>query len=152
MTCASLASRKILWDQGGVAFFVRSLSAPDLQTPALEALVDWLSVKEHHADWRARVEGVLLQGGDFIACILAFFRRPKADASVFVKILDPLLRFLRISRRIRDALASNDEFFQELVNRLKFEHKIGPNALETSASVADLNSIDGTEIELPPII
>jgi len=151
LTCASLASRKILWDQGGVAFFVRSLGARDLQIPALEALVSWLD----HADWRERVETVLLKGEDFASRIIVFFRAPKADASVFVKILDPLLKLLRISRASKEAFANNAVFFQELVNRLKLEHKVGISALESNVnfnSINGFNALDSSDANPMPMI
>jgi len=140
MTCASLASRKKLWDQGGVAFLVRSLAARDLQTPAEEALVDWLGAP----DWCTRVETELLQEGVFLARLLELFRVQRAEADVFVKFLDPLLKFVRISRRIKDAVVGSDEFFQELLNRLRSEHKlIGGSSMEAGPGGGNFNSMDG---------
>eukprot|EP00913_Durusdinium_trenchii_P010633 g9977.t1 len=39
MTCASLATRKKLWDSNGASFLVRSLAQESTQVPALEALL-----------------------------------------------------------------------------------------------------------------
>lgn len=138
MTCASLASRKKLWDQGGVAFLVRSLTARDLQSSAEEALVDWLGAP----DWCTRVETELLQEGSFLARLLELFRVQRGEADVFVKFLDPLIKFVRISKRIKDALIGSDEFFQELLNRLRSEHKIG-GSLAADPGDGKFNSSDG---------
>eukprot|EP00930_Biecheleria_cincta_P069772 TRINITY_DN57478_c0_g1_i1.p1 TRINITY_DN57478_c0_g1~~TRINITY_DN57478_c0_g1_i1.p1 ORF type:complete len:1152 (+),score=237.22 TRINITY_DN57478_c0_g1_i1:129-3584(+) len=117
MTCSSLATRRLLWTQGGVEFMVRSLTMPDLQIAALEALVGWFGVKEHRANWCERLESMLLKGPDFLIRLLSLFR--STQEGVFLKTLDPLLKLVRISEQTNTALAASHEFFQELVHRLK---------------------------------
>lgn len=152
MTCASLATRRILWAQGGVAFLVRCLHEPELQTFALEALVGWLGVREHRANWCERLEGVLLQDGDFLRHLLVLFQSVKP--TVFLKVLDPLLKLARISKEIKAALAGSDEFFQELVQRLKVGRQLGvptvPEAVGHSGSADSAASSRGSTPTLRP--
>jgi len=118
MTSASLATRRIFWSYGGVDILVHSLRDSDLQTFALEALVGWLAVKEHRADWCRRLEGVLLQeGGEFLPQLLELFRSP--EATVFMKVLEQLLKLARLSERLVAALAESQEFFQAARQRLQ---------------------------------
>jgi len=138
MTCASLAARRILWAEDGSAFFVCSLPAPDLQTFALEALVSWLGVREHKADWCARVEGVLLEGPDFMTNLVQLFQA--AQATVFIKVLDALLKLVRVSERINAAFADSQEFFEELVRRLKVAHHFGGSCLPSELGSSRHNS------------
>eukprot|EP00929_Paragymnodinium_shiwhaense_P056662 TRINITY_DN28364_c0_g1_i1.p1 TRINITY_DN28364_c0_g1~~TRINITY_DN28364_c0_g1_i1.p1 ORF type:complete len:1019 (+),score=196.64 TRINITY_DN28364_c0_g1_i1:311-3058(+) len=116
MTGASLATRRILWAHGGVMFLVSSLSSAELQTIALEAIVGWLGVKEHKADWCSRLEQVLLEDKAFLGHLLAL--ASSSQTSLFVKILDPLQKLVRISDKITAALAHSDMFFPLLLKRL----------------------------------
>ena len=138
MACASLATRKFLWDQDGGQFFVRSLALPEMQVPALEAIVGWFGVKEHKADWCLRLESKLLKGPDFLMRLLRLFRSD--DKDVFLKILDPLVKLVRISSETKTHLANSDEFFSELLRRLEGEGD-SPDASRVTSS-ARFNSED----------
>ncbi|CAE8588333.1 unnamed protein product, partial [Polarella glacialis] len=124
MTCASLATRRLLWSYGGAMFLVKSLAVPELQAPSLEALVGWFGVREHRADWCERLENVLLDGPGFLEQLLALFR--SQEGTVFLKLLDPLLRLTRVSQKTNAKLAVSHEFLEELLHRLKGGDVSGP--------------------------
>ena len=148
MACASLATRKSLWTEDGGPFLVRSLAVPETQVPALEALVGWFGVKEHKANWCERLEGKLLKGPDFLMRLFALppgqtwgargqplkdlkssfvwgplsresCRFRSEDKDVFLKILDPLVKLVRISSETNAALANSDQFLAELLRRFR---------------------------------
>jgi len=150
MTRASLATRRILWAEDGVAFFVRNLSSPEFQTFALDALVGWLGQpKEHRVDWCSRVEGVLLKDELFLGHLLTLFRASRA--SLFMKILDPLLKLLRVSQRINVAVAGSDDFFKDLVGRFNFSQRyrqgsIGEN-MQNMAHFNGTNTLDCFDVD-----
>eukprot|EP00439_Symbiodinium_sp_Y106_P055454 s3677_g7.t1 len=139
MACASLATRKSLWTEDGGPFLVRSLAVPETQVPALEALVGWFGVKEHKANWCERLEGKLLKGPDFLMRLFALFR--SEDKDVFLKILDPLVKLVRISSETNAALANSDQFLAELLRRLEGEGSDSPDASRVASS-ARFNSDD----------
>eukprot|EP00927_Polykrikos_kofoidii_P050324 TRINITY_DN44236_c0_g1_i1.p1 TRINITY_DN44236_c0_g1~~TRINITY_DN44236_c0_g1_i1.p1 ORF type:complete len:1207 (+),score=189.47 TRINITY_DN44236_c0_g1_i1:462-3623(+) len=143
MTCASLATRRILWAQGGVVFLVRSLASQELQTFALEALVGWMGVHEHSSDWGNRVESVLLQDDLFLRQLLTLLRSPEVDT--FIKIINALVKLARVSTNINVAIGSNDEFFLELVRRLKianqFRDSLPPSKDNLLADIINAESL-----------
>ena len=108
------------------------------QVPAVEALVGWFGVKEHKADWCERLEGKLLKGPDFLMRLFSLFR--SEDKDVFLKILDPLQKLVRISSETNKALANSDEFLRELLRRLEGEGD-SPDASRVTSS-ARFNSED----------
>eukprot|EP00928_Gymnodinium_smaydae_P007328 TRINITY_DN12649_c0_g3_i1.p1 TRINITY_DN12649_c0_g3~~TRINITY_DN12649_c0_g3_i1.p1 ORF type:complete len:1263 (-),score=243.51 TRINITY_DN12649_c0_g3_i1:178-3891(-) len=132
LTCASLATRRILWAEGGVEFLVANLSTENLQTYAFEALVGWLGMQEHRAGWCERLEGELLKNDEFLRRLLVLFS--SKQSGIFMKILDPLIKLVRVSDRINKAIAANDDFFLELVRRLKIAHHFRESAIETEAA------------------
>jgi len=166
MTRASLATRNQMWDEKGlgVAYLVHCMSNPDLQVNAFEALVDWLSVHEHKANWGARVEEKLLapvppeadnlEQPGFFTLLLALFKTQQQ--AVFMKVLEPLLKLLRVSVQINQALANSDEFLQELVSRLRNDTEGGAiDALESPGAVVQTlkqaNTIAPTQSGAPRV-
>eukprot|EP00933_Yihiella_yeosuensis_P041771 TRINITY_DN3617_c0_g1_i1.p1 TRINITY_DN3617_c0_g1~~TRINITY_DN3617_c0_g1_i1.p1 ORF type:complete len:509 (-),score=102.21 TRINITY_DN3617_c0_g1_i1:178-1548(-) len=134
MTCASLATRRYLWSQGGADFLVRSLAIPEFQVAAFEALVGWFGVREHRADWCERLEKLLLRSPDFMERILVSFRCQ--DGFLFQKFLDPLLKLVRVSKQINSSLASSYEFITQLLNRLQLGDAASLGAREPRMSLA----------------
>ncbi|CAK9011494.1 Serine/threonine-protein kinase sepA (Septase A) [Durusdinium trenchii] len=125
MTCASLATRKKLWDSNGASFLVRSLAQESTQVPALEALVGWFGVKEHHANWCKNLETLLLKGPDFLMRLLKIFKCQ--DSALFLKILDPLLKLVTCSPETRTQLANFEDFLLELLRRLEADEDERPS-------------------------
>eukprot|EP00746_Dinoflagellata_sp_MGD_P077844 gnl/MRDRNA2_/MRDRNA2_31184_c0_seq1.p1 gnl/MRDRNA2_/MRDRNA2_31184_c0~~gnl/MRDRNA2_/MRDRNA2_31184_c0_seq1.p1 ORF type:complete len:999 (+),score=193.63 gnl/MRDRNA2_/MRDRNA2_31184_c0_seq1:143-2998(+) len=117
---ASNEARYLLWKQGGVVFFVNRLADEDTQSAALEALVEWLSIKENKSDWCAKLEAILLkEGGPFVDHLVGLICTQKPQA--LQKVLDALLKMVRVSVRINLAVGKHQRFIKELLDRLSVD-------------------------------
>ncbi|CAJ1446292.1 unnamed protein product, partial [Effrenium voratum] len=145
MPLSSLATRKLLWSQQGAPFLVRSLALAETQVPALEALVGWFGVKEHKANWCQRLESLLLKGPDFLMRLFSLFKCQ--DNSIFLKVLDPLLKLVHFSAETNAALANSDEFVGELLRRLESEGSMEDSKVH-SLNLRNSNSGELEEVAL----
>jgi len=108
MAHCSKISRKILWQNQGLKFYIGLLSDPYWQVTALDAIHVWLQEET------GRVEERLLNES-FPAALVKCFTTSKANA--FENLLEPLQKLLRLSLPIASAVSCQD-LFQRILQKL----------------------------------
>ncbi|KAF8474937.1 hypothetical protein BDZ91DRAFT_285773 [Kalaharituber pfeilii] len=108
MAHCSKITRKILWQNNGLGFYISLLSDPYWQVTALDAIHVWLQEET------GRVEEKLLVK-DFTSAIVKCFTTSKANA--FENLLEPLQKLLRLSLPVAAAVAK-PEFFARILQKL----------------------------------
>ncbi|KAF8458870.1 hypothetical protein BGX38DRAFT_1264595 [Terfezia claveryi] len=108
MAHCSKISRKILWQNQGLQFYIGLLSDPYWQVTALDAIHVWLQEET------GRVEEKLLNEF-FGTALIKCFTTSKANA--FENLLEPLQKLLRLSPPIASAVA-RPELFSRILQKL----------------------------------
>ncbi|KTW29884.1 hypothetical protein T552_01088 [Pneumocystis carinii B80] len=111
---ASKVCRKVLWQNGGLDFYLSLLNDPYWQANALDAILVWFQ------DDSGKLEEYLLRPSSISAIIEAF---STAMANSFENLLECLHKLLRLSQRIACALVQ-PKFFEKLARRLQYQKPI----------------------------
>lgn len=113
MANAGKVSRRLLWQNQGMQMYLSLLDDPYWRVSALESILAWMQ------DEPARVEEVLLGATEtetFIKCFCL------AHGSSFARILEPLLKLLRLSHHFTAALGK-PRFFKKLSEALSRDYE-----------------------------
>ena len=134
MAHSGKVTRKILWQNKGLDFYISLLADPYWQVTALDAIFIWLQEET------AKVEEHLLQGA-FSAAIIDCFTHSKADA--FESLLEPLQKLLRLSPLVASTLA-HPELFARTVQKLRNKKAVvRGNLLRIIRSICDASEDQG---------
>lgn len=113
MANAGKVSRRLLWQNQGMQMYLTLLDDPYWRVSALESILAWMQ------DEPARVEEVLLGAAEtesFIKCFCL------AHGASFARILEPLLKLLRLSQHFTAALGK-PRFFKKLSEALSRDYE-----------------------------
>lgn len=113
MANAGKVSRRLLWQNQGMQMYLTLLDDPYWRVSALESILAWMQ------DEPARVEEVLLGAAEtesFIKCFCL------AHGASFARILEPLLKLLRLSHHFTAALGK-PRFFKKLSEALSRDYE-----------------------------
>lgn len=129
MANAGKVSRRLLWQNQGMSMYLTLLEDPYWRVSALESILAWMQ------DEPARVEEVLLGATEtesFVKCFCF------AHGSSFARILEPLLKLLRLSHHFTTALGT-PRFFKKLSEALSrdYEAVVKSNLLRMLRAVVE---------------
>ncbi|ERF70625.1 Cytokinesis protein sepH [Endocarpon pusillum Z07020] len=140
MAHSSRATRRELWQNKGLAFYISLLSDPYWQVTALDAIFTWLQEET------ARVEDSLLDNHTFTVAITAAFTQSKSSS--FENLLEPLQKLLRLSQPIAASMARSAELFECIGQKLNSNKPaIRLNLLRIIGSICDATDEGGLLLE-----
>ncbi|WVO23738.1 uncharacterized protein IAS62_005094 [Cryptococcus decagattii] len=139
MANASKGSRRLLWQNDGLALYLDLLEDPYWRVSALDAISAWMQ------DETARVEDVLLEKFASDSLVRCFVQ---ASGVSFEGILDPLLKILRLSTCLTSSL-SHPPFFSRLSESLERSTKavVKLNLLRLTKVVCECHPDKATLVE-----
>ena len=133
--------RRFLWQNNGLDFYISLLADQYWQVTALDALFVWLQEET------AKVESHL-RNGKFTAAIVSCFGSAKINA-FDPNLLEPLLKFLRLSPALAASLA-RPEMFAGIAQRLGHKKAVVRlNLLRLVRNIMDGCEADGVPMSYP---